>query len=61
MRIESTFGKLTVRATDVHLPYPYGRDTTGYEVANRTDTLAKAKEPGWPTTLRQVLPEREAI
>jgi hypothetical protein len=43
IRIESTFGKLTVLVTDGHLPYPYGRETTGYEVANFTDTLAKAK------------------
>ena len=46
VRIESTFGKLTVLVTDGHLPFPYGRETTGYEVANLTDTLAKAKEAG---------------
>jgi hypothetical protein len=46
IRIESTFGKLTVVVTDGHLPYPYGRETTGYEVANLTDTLAKAKAAG---------------
>ena len=46
IRIESTFGKLTVLVTDGHLPYPYGRETTGYEVANLTDTLAKAKTAG---------------
>ena len=46
IRIESTFGKLTVLVTDGHLPYPYGRETTGYEVANLTDTLAKAKAAG---------------
>src|ERR1700756_4849870 len=43
VRIESTFGKLTVLVTDGHLPYPYGREMTGYEVASLTDTLAKAK------------------
>jgi hypothetical protein len=43
VRIESTFGKLTAIASDGHLPYPYGRETTGYEVASLTDTLAKAK------------------
>jgi hypothetical protein len=43
VRIESTFGKLTVLVTDGHLPYPYGREITGYEVANLADTLAKAK------------------
>ena len=46
IRIESTFGKLTVLVTDGHLPYPYGRETTGYEVANLADTLAKAKAAG---------------
>src|SRR6266436_2360013 len=46
IRIESTFGKLTLLVTDGHLPYPYGRETTGYEVANLADTLAKAKAAG---------------
>ncbi len=46
IRIASTFGKLTALVTDGHLPYPYGRETTGYEVANLTDTLAKAKAAG---------------
>jgi hypothetical protein len=46
IRIESNFGKLTVLITDGHLPYPYGRETTGYEVANLADTLAKAKAAG---------------
>jgi hypothetical protein len=46
VRIESTFGKLTVLVTDGHLPYPYGRETTGYEVANLDDSLAKAKAAG---------------
>jgi predicted enzyme related to lactoylglutathione lyase len=46
IQIESSFGKLTVLVTDGHLPYPYGRETTGYEVANLTDTLAKAKAAG---------------
>jgi len=46
VRIESTFGKLTVLVTDGHLPYPYGRETTGYEVADLAGTLAKAKSAG---------------
>jgi predicted enzyme related to lactoylglutathione lyase len=45
-RIESGFGKITVLATDGHLPYPYGREIMGYEVANLTNTLAKAKAAG---------------
>jgi hypothetical protein len=32
--------------TDGHLPYPYGREVTGYEVANVADTLIKAKSAG---------------
>jgi hypothetical protein len=43
IRIESTFGKLTAFVTDGHLPYPYGREATGYEVTNLNETLAKAK------------------
>lgn len=46
IRIESTFGKQAVFVTDGHLPYPYGREVTGYEVANLTDTLTKAKAAG---------------
>ena len=46
VRIESKFGKLTTLVTDGHLPYPYGRETTGYEVTNLTDTLTKAKTSG---------------
>jgi len=46
IRVQSNFGKLTVLVTDGHLPYPYGRETTGYEVANLADTLAKAKAAG---------------
>lgn len=46
IRIESAFGKITVLVTDGHLPYPYGRETTGYEVANLDETIAKAKASG---------------
>ena len=46
VRIESKFGKLTALATDGQLPYPYGREMTGYEVTNLTDTLTKAKASG---------------
>jgi predicted enzyme related to lactoylglutathione lyase len=46
VRIESKFGKLTALVTDGHLPYPYGREMTGYEVTNLTDTLAKARASG---------------
>jgi len=46
IRIESTFGKLTVFVTDGHLPYPYGHEMTGYEVSSLSDTLGKAKSNG---------------
>jgi predicted enzyme related to lactoylglutathione lyase len=46
VRVESQFGKLTAFITDGHLPYPYGREMTGYEVANLADTLTKAKAAG---------------
>jgi len=46
VRIESKFGKLTAFVTDGHLPYPYGREMTGYEVANLTETIAKANAAG---------------
>ena len=46
VRVESTFGRLTALVTDGHLPFPYGHETTGYEVANLQDTLAKARAAG---------------
>jgi hypothetical protein len=49
VRVDSKFGKLTVLVTDGHLPYPYGRETTGYEVTSLPETLAKAKSAGATT------------
>src|SRR6267142_2435127 len=46
VRISSNFGELTVFVTDGQLPYPYGRELTGYEVTNLGETLAKAKGAG---------------
>ena len=46
VRAESLFGKLTFFVTDGHLPYPYGRELTGYEVSSLTDRLAKAESLG---------------
>jgi hypothetical protein len=46
IRIKSGFGLLTVLVTDGHLPYPYGREITGYEVSNLDETIAKAKAAG---------------
>jgi len=45
-RMDSPFGKITVLATDGHLPYPYGREITGYEVDDLSNTLMKAKAAG---------------
>jgi predicted enzyme related to lactoylglutathione lyase len=46
VRLESTFGKMTILVTDGHLPWPYGRELTGYEVSDLTATLAKARGAG---------------
>lgn len=46
IRIESVFGKMTVFVTDGRLPYPYGRELTGYQVADLKDTLSKATTSG---------------
>jgi hypothetical protein len=45
-RMDSLFGKITVLVTDGHLPYPYGREITGYEVDDLSNTLMKAKAAG---------------
>jgi predicted enzyme related to lactoylglutathione lyase len=46
IRIESVFGKMTVFVTDGQLPYPYGRELTGYEVKDLQATLTKARASG---------------
>jgi predicted enzyme related to lactoylglutathione lyase len=46
VRIDSNFGKIAVLVTDGQLPYPYGREINGYEVANLADTVNKAKAAG---------------
>jgi predicted enzyme related to lactoylglutathione lyase len=46
IRIASGYGNMVVLVTDGHLPYPYGHETTGYEVADLPSTLAKAKATG---------------
>src|SRR5712691_8600289 len=46
VRIASTFGNVAVLVTDGHLPYPYGRELTGYETLDLDTTLAKAKLAG---------------
>jgi hypothetical protein len=46
IRIETSFGKVTVLVTDGHVPFPYGRETMGYEVTDVGETLTKAKASG---------------
>jgi hypothetical protein len=46
IRIASGFGRMTVLVTDGHLPYPYGWETTGYQVTDLADTLKKATSSG---------------
>ena len=46
IRIESAFGRIAVLVTDGHLPYPYGHELMGYEVADLGETLDKAKAAG---------------
>ncbi|WP_206600314.1 glyoxalase [Chromobacterium sphagni] len=46
VRLESPFGKLAVMVTDGHLPYPFGREVTGYEVGDLAATLRKAQAAG---------------
>jgi hypothetical protein len=46
IRISSKFGKMRVMVTDGHLPYPFGREITGYEVREFAATLAKAESAG---------------
>ena len=62
VRIESKFGKLTALVTDGHLPFPYGREMTGYEVTNLSDTLTKAKAAGVEILIAPYkTSEREAV
>jgi len=44
--IDSGFGKTLVLATDGQLPFPWGRETTGYEVADLDATILKAEAAG---------------
>jgi predicted enzyme related to lactoylglutathione lyase len=46
IRVTSLFGSILVLVTDGHLPYPFGHETTGYEVHDLDATLGKAKTAG---------------
>lgn len=43
IRLTSGYGKMSVIVSDGQLPWPYGRDMTGYAVADLGATLDKAK------------------
>lgn len=49
VRLSSGYGKMAVIVSDGQLPWPYGRDLTGYEVGNLSETLARAKAAGVET------------
>jgi hypothetical protein len=46
IRIASGFGQMQVLVTDGHLPYPFGREVTGYQVSDLAATLARARAAG---------------
>jgi hypothetical protein len=46
IRIASLFENVEILVTDGHLPYPFGRELTGYEVKDLNATLDKAKAAG---------------
>lgn len=61
VRLTSGYGKMTVMVSDGQLPWPYGRDMTGYEVASLAATLAKAETAGVETLVpAHVEGDREA-
>lgn len=49
VRLTSGYGRMTVLVSDGQLPWPYGRELTGYEVSSLTVTLDKAKAAGVET------------
>lgn len=46
VNLTSGFGNMTVFVSDGKLPYPYGRETTGYQVDDMAATLARAAASG---------------
>jgi hypothetical protein len=44
--LQSGFGNMLIFITDGHLPYPFGREVTGYQVQNLDGTIAKASASG---------------
>ena len=56
--IDSGYGKMVVYVSDGQLPWPYGRDMTGYAVSDLAATLAKAKAAGAETLVAPVTANR---
>lgn len=52
--IDSGYGKMVVFVTDGQLPWPYGRDMTGYDVPDLAATLARATAAGVETLVQPV-------
>lgn len=46
IQVESQFGNALVLVTDGHLPYPFGREVTGYAVKDVAATVSKANMAG---------------
>jgi hypothetical protein len=46
IRIASGFGRMVVFVTDGKLPFPFGRETTGYGVDDLAQTLQRAQAAG---------------
>ncbi len=46
IEVQSDFGRMLVLVSDGHLPYPYGYETTGYEVPDLQQTLERAGKFG---------------
>ncbi|MFD1105180.1 VOC family protein [Sphingobium olei] len=51
IRLTSGYGKMSVIVSDGQLPWPYGRDMTGYEVTDLSGTLEKATAAGVETLI----------
>jgi hypothetical protein len=49
IRLTSGYGRMSVIISDGQLPWPYGRDMTGYAVADLSATLDKARAAGVET------------
>lgn len=51
VRLTSGYGDMQVSVSDGQLPWPYGRETTGYTVRNLDATLARASAAGVETLI----------